>query len=222
MMDQIYAIFGAGGFGREIMPYARETLARIDWIQIGAPLKELVFVEKAVNQPVINGHRCISEDEFLSCDAIDKYFNISIADYKIRESIADKLLAAGIKPFAVHSDHVIINDSTIAEGSVLCGFTIVASNGKIGRFFHANMHAYTSHDCVIGDFVTLAPHASINGWVVVEDYAYIGTGAVIRQGTENKPTVIGKGAIVGMGAMVTKDVPPFTTVVGNPAVKFKK
>ncbi|MCC6200767.1 MAG: acetyltransferase, partial [Moraxellaceae bacterium] len=42
-------------------------------------------------------------------------------------------------------------------------------------------------------------------------------GAIIKQGSPGKPLVIGKGAIVGMGAVVTKDVAPGVTVVGNPA-----
>ena len=70
---------------------------------------------------------------------------------------------------------------------------------------------------LIGDYVTFAPRVSCNGNVVVEDYAYIGTGAVLKQGSKSKPLVIGKGATVGMGAVVTKDVPPNTVVVGNPA-----
>jgi acetyltransferase-like isoleucine patch superfamily enzyme len=53
--------------------------------------------------------------------------------------------------------------------------------------------------------------------VHIEDYAYIGTGAVLKQGTEDKPLIIGKGAVVGMGAVVTKDVAPGAVVVGNPA-----
>ena len=49
-----------------------------------------------------------------------------------------------------------------------------------------------------------------------------GTGAVIKQGTPDKPLVIGKGAVVGMGAVVTKSVPPGVTVVGNPARILEK
>jgi acetyltransferase-like isoleucine patch superfamily enzyme len=55
------------------------------------------------------------------------------------------------------------------------------------------------------------------GRVAIEDYAYIGAGACIRQGTDQRPMVIGRGAVVGMGAVVTRSVAPDTTVVGNPA-----
>ena len=73
------------------------------------------------------------------------------------------------------------------------------------------------HDCLIGDFVTFAPSVKCNGNIVIEDHAYIGAGAVIKQGKPGQPLVIGRGAVVGMGAVVTKDVPAGATVVGNPA-----
>ena len=105
----------------------------------------------------------------------------------------------------------------MSEGSVLSAFVDITSNVKIGRCFHANTYSYVGHDCVIGDYVTFAPRVSCNGNVHIHDHAYIGTGAIIKQGTPDKPLVIGQGAVVGMGAVVTKDVPPGATVVGNPA-----
>jgi len=48
--------------------------------------------------------------------------------------------------------------------------------------------------------------------VVVEDKAWIGFNAILLKGI-----TIGEGAIVGAGSVVTKDVPPFTIVAGNPA-----
>ena len=49
------------------------------------------------------------------------------------------------------------------------------------------------------------------GPIVVEDEVWIGTGAMIFSGV-----TIAKGAIVGAGAVVTRDVPPYAIVAGNP------
>lgn len=70
--------------------------------------------------------------------------------------------------------------------------------------------------------MTFAPSVHCNGKVIIEDNAYIGTGVVIKQGTDHAPIIIGEGAIVGMGAVVTKSVDPFTTVVGNPAAPLER
>ena len=216
----LYAIFGAGGFGREVMPVAHEMITAAH----GTKGNDFVFVEVNLKkQTVINGYKVISEDEFLSFPADDKYFNIAVADYKIREHIADKLFAANINPFTIQAGNAVIyDDNHIGEGAILCAFTTITSNVKIGRFFHANLYSYVAHDSIIGDFVTFAPSVHCNGRVVVEDYAYIGTGVVIKEGENGRPIVIGKGSIVGMGAVVTKNVPPFTTVIGNPAVDMRK
>jgi acetyltransferase-like isoleucine patch superfamily enzyme len=48
--------------------------------------------------------------------------------------------------------------------------------------------------------------------VVLEDGCDIGVGAIILPGV-----TIGRGAQVGAGAVVTRDVPPFAVVAGNPA-----
>jgi acetyltransferase-like isoleucine patch superfamily enzyme len=53
--------------------------------------------------------------------------------------------------------------------------------------------------------------------IVIADYAWINPNAVILRGVK-----IGKGAIVGAGSIVTKDVPPFTLVAGNPAKVVKQ
>lgn len=216
----LYAIFGAGGFGREVIPVAREMMTAAQ----GTEGNEIVFVDDGLKaQRVVNGHRVIGEEDFLSCRVDKKYFNIAIADCRTREGLANRLIAANIIPFTIQAGNTVIYDGNhIDEGAILCAFTTITSNVKIGRFFHANIYSYVAHDSIIGDFVTFAPGVHCNGRVVVEDYAYVGTGVVIKEGRKNRPTVIGKGSIVGMGAVVTKSVPPFTTVVGNPAAELRK
>ncbi len=128
------------------------------------------------------------------------------------------MIADGIKLWSIQADNTIIMDNVeISEGAALSPFVSITSNIKIGKCFHANLYSYVEHDCVIGDYVTFAPGVKCNGNIHIEDHAYIGAGAVIKQGTLDNPLIIGKGAIVGMGAVVTKSVPAGVTVVGNPA-----
>jgi sugar O-acyltransferase (sialic acid O-acetyltransferase NeuD family) len=216
-MPEIYGIIGAGGFGREVMPVARQMIANFN--DSNSKKYELVFVvENLEKQIVINGHKVIDESDFFTMESSKKYFNIAIADYKDRERISKKMIDSNIQPFTIKaSNSVIFDNNDIGEGAILCPFTTITSNAKIGRYFHSNIYSYVAHDCVIGDFVTFAPSVHCNGKVVIEDYAYIGTGVVIKQGTNERPIIIGKGSVVGMGAVVTKSVPPFTTVIGNPA-----
>ena len=91
----------------------------------------------------------------------------------------------------------------------------------IGKYFHANRFSQIAHDCKIGNYVTFAPQVNCNGNVHVHDYVYVGTGAIIKNGTKDRPLVIGEGSIIGMGAVITKDVEPYTTMIGNPAKKMK-
>lgn len=103
---------------------------------------------------------------------------------------------------------------------------------KIGK--HSSVGWFTLLDArggiTIGDNVTVASYckivtakhdiedslfkASVDP-VVIEDYAWICTGAIILGGV-----TIGRGAVVAAGAVVTKDVPPMTVVGGIPARKI--
>ena len=143
---------------------------------------------------------------------------VAIADSKVREQVVDRIVDCGATPLAITASNVVILDNnTIGVGAILCAFSHITSNTKIGKYFHCNYHCYVAHDCVIGDFVTFAPSVRCNGNVHIGDHAYIGSGACIKQGTNCTPLVIGEGAVVGMGAVVTKSVAPYTTVAGNPA-----
>jgi len=177
-----------------------------------------VFVVETGGGASVNGHDVLELERFLAYRGGARRFCIAIADGATRRRLADRLEAAGAVPFSVQaSNATVMDDNEIGDGAVLCAFTTLTSNVRIGRHFHANIYSYVAHDCVIGDFVTFAPRVSCNGRVVIEDDAYIGTGAILREGRPDRPIVIGRGAIVGMGAVVTKSVLPYTTVVGNPA-----
>ncbi|TCH64096.1 NeuD/PglB/VioB family sugar acetyltransferase [Acinetobacter sp. ANC 4862] len=212
-MTKLYAVYGASGCGRSLMPVARQQLAREN------DTSKIVFIDDALNDiQVVNGHRAMNYVTFKAQHAEQKFALIAIANSAVREKLALQLEQDGIYLWSVIADNVVLMDQAeIAEGCALSPFVSITSNIKIGKCFHANLYTYVEHDCVIGDYVTFAPGVKCNGNIHIEDHAYIGAGAVIKQGTPDQPLVIGRGAIVGMGAVVTKSVPAGVTVVGNPA-----
>ncbi|MEQ1417779.1 NeuD/PglB/VioB family sugar acetyltransferase [Acinetobacter indicus] len=217
-MTDLYAVYGASGCGRSLMPVARAQLKRAG---IEA---EIVFIDDGLNaEAIINSHRAMNYEAFKKITAAKKYVLIAIANSQVREKIALRLEQDSIALWTVQADNVVLMDNIeLAAGAALSPFVSITSNIKIGKCFHANLYSYVEHDCVIGDYVTFAPGVKCNGNIHIEDHAYIGSGAVIKQGTPDQPLVIGKGAVVGMGAVVTKSVPPGVTVIGNPARILEK
>lgn len=212
-MANLFAIYGANGCGRGIIPLARAQL-----VQAGISADQLVFVDDNPPALEVNGHRVLTFEQFLAKDCVERYVSLAIANSRIREMLAGRCIGAGVHFWNVRAANVVeMDDVALGDGAILSPFVTLTSNIRIGVHFQANLYSYVEHDCVIGDFVTFAPGVKCNGNVHIHDHAYIGSGAIIRQGIPGKPLVIGRGAVVGMGAVVTKDVPPGVTVVGNPA-----
>lgn len=208
-----FGIFGASGCGRGVMPLARQHLEHTEFHSW-----ELVFVDDNPPAPKLNGHRVLTYAQWLAEPAASRHISLAIANSAVREKLAARCATDGIAFFDVKAANVVVMDDVqISVGAVLCPFVTLTSNIRIGRHFHANLYSYVEHDCVIGDFVTFAPGVHCNGNVLVEDHVYIGSGAILRQGKPGAPLIIGRGAVVGMGAVVTNNVAPGTTVVGNPA-----
>jgi sugar O-acyltransferase (sialic acid O-acetyltransferase NeuD family) len=209
-----YAIFGASGYGREVLPFVRQRLQP----SLATGECDLMFVDDHPTAPVVNGQRVLTYTQWLSEPASSRHMNVAIANSQVRQQLVQRCAADGVQFFEARAANVVqLDDVRLGEGAILCPFVTLTSNIRIGQHFHANIYSYVAHDCVVGDFVTFAPGVMCNGNVHIEDHAYIGTGAVIKQGQPGAPLVIGRAAVVGMGAVVTKSVPPGVTVVGNPA-----
>ena len=196
------------------MPVVQEKIALL------GEEAEFVFVDDDSSKQgsVKNGCRCISFEELVAGEVDRTRITVAIAESGLRRLIVAKCQSAGFRFFEVAAlSHIRYSEVEIAPGAIFCANTTVTSNVRIGSHFHCNLYSYVEHDCVIGDFVTFAPRVSCNGNIVIEDGVYVGAGAVLKQGTPDRPLMIGKGAVVGMGAVVTRDVAPGGTVVGNPA-----
>lgn len=124
-----------------------------------------------------------------------------------------------------------------AYSLVRLGSILMPAGGiiEIGRGVSINQYCilHGENGLKIGDGCLIAPRVSIfasnhaynkkskpirsqgmldKGGILIGDDCWIGTGAVILDGTR-----IGKGAVIGAGAVVTKDIPNYSVAVGNPA-----
>jgi len=86
------------------------------------------------------------------------------------------------------------------------GVTLIGSD----NLFMA--YAHVAHDCVVGNNTVFANCAALGGHVEIGDWVIIGGLTAVHQFTK-----IGAHAFLAGGAIVTRDVPPFVMVAGNPA-----
>lgn len=196
-------VYGASGHGREIMPLVRG---------------DAVFIDDAKASERIGHYDVLSFAQFCALEAEDKSVAIAVGDPAMRRKLAERCTVHGLPNASIFAEEFRQGDRcAVGQGAIFCRYSQITSDIHIGRYFHANIYASVAHDCEIGDFVTFAPGARCNGNIVIEDDVYVGSGAILRQGTPDKKMRIGKGAVIGAGAVVLGDVAPGAVVVGNPA-----
>ena len=106
-------------------------------------------------------------------------------------------------------DHNVFREScTINRGTARDkGVTRIGNDNLFMAFSHV------AHDCVIGNQTVFANCASLGGHVEIGDWAILGGLTAVHQFSR-----IGAHAFLGGGSIVSRDVPPYVMVAGNPAV----
>ncbi|NDJ76265.1 MAG: acetyltransferase [Chloroflexi bacterium] len=137
----------------------------------------------------------------------------------LRQKLMQKAAAAGFDFASVIDPNIQLSDwLEIGPGAVICAGTILTWDIKLGAHVQLNVHCSVHHDAVLGDYTTLAPGARITGNVHTGQRVYLGTNAVIIQGTPDEPMVIANDTVIGASACVTKPITePGLTWVGVPA-----
>jgi UDP-2-acetamido-3-amino-2,3-dideoxy-glucuronate N-acetyltransferase len=136
-----------------------------------------------------------------------------------------------------------VESDSIGPGTRIWAFAHVMPGARIGADCNVCDHTYVEGDVIVGDRVTIKSGVFLWDGLRVEDDVFIGPqatftndrsprsrqpfqlqrtvlrrGASIGAGAVLLPGItVGEGALVGAGAVVTKDVPSFTVVIGNPA-----
>jgi UDP-2-acetamido-3-amino-2,3-dideoxy-glucuronate N-acetyltransferase len=112
----------------------------------------------------------------------------------------------------------------IGEGTIISCFVEIQKGAKIGKRCKIQSHTFIcdgveiGDDCFIGHGVMFTNDlypVVLGIWELKE--TKIGNRVTIGSGSVILPVNIGEGALIGAGSVVTKDIPPFKTVKGNPA-----
>ena len=151
-----------------------------------------------------------------------------------------------MKEFYVHDSAVIDSDVTIGHNTKIWHFSHVQSQSIIGENCSLGQNVNVGNNVTIGDFVKIQNNVSIYEGVTLEDYVFCGPSCVFtnvllpraefpQRGSKfyvktlvkksasigANATIlcgntIGKYALIAAGAVVTKDIPDYALVVGNP------
>jgi len=145
---------------------------------------------------VINGPTTIGED--------NRVFQFA----SIGDAPQDKKYRGEPTQLIVGDRNVFRESCTINRGTTHDkGMTRIGSD----NLFMA--YAHVAHDCIIGNNTVFANSVAMGGHVEVGDWAILGGLVAVHQFTK-----IGAHAFLGGGAILSRDVPPYVMVAGNPAV----
>ena len=209
------AIFGVGGFGREILALIKE-INKVD------PIYHIVgfFDDGHEKGEMVNGIPVLGKIDELNCWPTEIGVVVAIGDSEIRKHVVSRINNPKVFfPSLIHPNVVIEDAEFVKTGiaCIICAGNIFTTNIVIGDFVIFNLGCTIGHDVSIGDYVCFMPSCNVSGEVTIAEGAYCGTGVkIINQ------ISIGKNATVGAGAVVTMNIPDDCVAVGVPARIIKK
>src|SRR5665647_1178010 len=212
-MEKI-AIYGAGGFGREVKML-------IDQINNQKPVYNFIgfFDDGEEKGKLINGFPVLgSVNDLNEWSAGSLNIVYAIGNPVVKKEVVEKIKVSNVKyPVLIHPNVLIgMDEVSIGEGSIICAGTIITVNIKIGKHVILNLSCTVGHDTAIGDYSSFMPSVNNSGEVNIHEAVYVGTGAKIINQLE-----IGENTIIGAGAVVSKSLPANCTAVGVPAKPIK-
>lgn len=148
--------------------------------------------------------------------------------------------------YFVHESSYVDEPCEIGEGTKIWHFSHVQKNAKIGKFCTIGQNVNVANSVTIGNYCKIQNNVSIYEGVTLEDYVFCGPSMVftnildpkckypqvgaqfyvktlVKEGASigaNATIVcghtIGKHVLIGAGSVVTKDVPDYALIIGNP------
>jgi len=206
-------IIGAKGFAKEVLQVFHDSdfIGKIAFYDdVNPDVSGLLFDEF----PILK-----DEDEvvqFLKDNG--NQFTIGIGSPVLRYKLHKKFLNLGgifsssISPLAQIGSYDVI----IGKGSNVLSQAVFSNSSQIGIGCIIYYNVVITHDCVVDDFVEIAPNVVLLGRCKVGSFSQIGANVTILPDVK-----IGTNVIIGAGSVVTRNIPDNCIAVGSPAKVIK-
>lgn len=208
------AIYGAGGFGKEVACLIRRLNAHgADWTLMGF----FDDTKPAGTQVSSYGIVLGGMDKLLQVDeplALAIAINENKTVKRIRESITNPNISF---PNLIDPSLFWVDMETVkmGEGNIIQNHCMISCDVTIGSFNLINDHVVIGHDNTIGDFNGLMPGAHLSGGVTIGNNNLLGAACVVLQGM-----TIGNGVTLGANSVLMTAPRNDSTYLGVPARKF--
>ena len=199
-------IIGAGGFGREVYLWAKDSFSK-DQYRIKGFLDDNPRILANYDMDVgiignLNSYEIKNQDRFL----------FAIGDIDVKKRLIIKMKKRGAKFLTlVHPTAIMANTTKIGEGVIICPFCLVSDNVLLEDFVMMNVYSSCGHDAKVGSYSILSPYATLNGFVILEDEVFLGTHTTVipykRVGYKSK---------ISANSVVMRDVATNKIVFGVP------
>lgn len=206
-------VFGTSGFAREVADIADE---------LGY---EPFLIAKDEAEVAAGSHvwPIALESEIEQSQGV--VYALGIGENNIRAKVADRYsgkleFVNLIHPSATFGKYQLEQIKAV-KGVIICAGVRFTNNISVGNYSIFNLNATIGHDVIVEDFVNIAPGVNISGNVLIKRGGWVGTGAVINQGSNEKKLAIGAETTIGSGAVVIKDCDEQAVYVGAPARRIK-
>lgn len=145
---------------------------------------------------------------------ISNEFVIAVGGSEARRKLTERFIGLGGKPVVFISPITEISPhiEEIGEGAVLLKDVAMEPGVKVGKGCLLNRKSNYGHGCQILDFAEIGPFAIISADTVIGENTLIGIGSIIIPKVK-----IGNHVVVSAGSVVTKNIPDYAVVAGNPA-----
>lgn len=204
------AIYGAGGFGREVACLLRR-------INKQAPQWNLIGYFDDGKEPdyITEYGKVLGGIEQLNSFSSSLSVVIAIGSPRIVEKIVNEITNPLIDfPNIFSPDTILLDKNNISfgKGNLICSGCLFSCNVNVGDFNTFNGFITIGHDATIGNFNSLMPAVRISGEVNIGHRNFFGVSSVILQQIQ-----IGNDTVIGANSTILRKTKDGNTYVGNPA-----